>query len=665
MKIGLFTDTFPPQINGVANSTQILFEELKKNHQEAYVITTYKGIGEHKWNDDHTVLRLAGMELKFLYGYVMTSPIHLLALDEIKKLELDVIHAQTEFGVGIFARICAKRFGIPLISTYHTTYEDYTHYFNFFHMKSVDNISKKGIAALSRIYGDSSQEVIAPSRKTKELLERYNVRRRINVIPTGLQLEKFSPSRYKPERTAEIRREAGFRAEDVMIIYVGRLAKEKALDVVIDGFEAAARKGIDVKLMIVGGGPDLEPLRELVKKKGLENMICLTGPRPSAEVPDYYRAADAFISASLSETQGMTFIEAMASGIPLFARRDEVLEDLIDEEKTGWFFQDGSDLSDKLDAFVRLSKEKKRKISEACLLKAAPCSSAVFGNKVLEVYERAVEDYESRFTVISSQITEKGALVKLEGPDKKTSEIIVSMEDYYDFGIKAGKKLSHRETDVLIGREEGRTAYDKCLHKLSYKDRTEKEMTDFLSENTDCSEEQIRSVIDKLKKNGFIDDDRYCRETIARMHAGLKGRKRILSALVMKGIPETTAEKILDEEITDERDNAVRYAEKLMHSQREDSLRKRKSRIYARLIQHGYSGETASEALAYLDFSDAEKAEEEHLRKCVMKAEKKYRGKYRGSELSRHIYQYCIGQGFHGSDIQRVMEEVNNDEENQ
>ena len=284
------------------------------------------------------------MELKFLYGYVMTSPIHLLALDEIGKLNLDVIHAQTEFGVGIFARICARKFDIPLVSTYHTTYEDYTHYGNFTHLKAVDNLSKKGVASLSRMYGDSSEEVIAPSHKTKEMLEHYNVHRQINVIPTGLQLEKFSPVLKDEKKRSEIRREAGFGDQDIMIIYVGRLAKEKSMDVVVDGFEKASALGINVKLMIVGGGPDLEPLKTMVKKKNLGDMIVLTGPKPSSEVPDYYRSADAFISASLSETQGMTFIEAMAAGIPLFARRDEVLEDLIDEGKTGWFFRDSDDL---------------------------------------------------------------------------------------------------------------------------------------------------------------------------------------------------------------------------------------------------------------------------------------------------------------------------------
>ena len=163
MRIALFTDTYPPQINGVAASTSILRNELEKHGHDVVVVTTYKGSGKHKWDDDHKVLRLAGVQLKFLYGYVMTSPFHVSALEEIRKLNLDVIHAQTEFGVGLFARICAKQLQIPLVSTYHTTYEDYTHYVNFINSRKVDEIAKVGVAKLSRLYGDSSIEVIAPS----------------------------------------------------------------------------------------------------------------------------------------------------------------------------------------------------------------------------------------------------------------------------------------------------------------------------------------------------------------------------------------------------------------------------------------------------------------------------------------------------------------------
>ena len=114
MRIGLFSDTFPPDLNGVANSTYILFRELKKHGHDVYVVATRPGTGWAKWNDEHDVLRLAGVTVKRLYGYAVTTPFHINALNEIRALDLDVIHVQTEFGVGIFGRIVGEILNVPV-----------------------------------------------------------------------------------------------------------------------------------------------------------------------------------------------------------------------------------------------------------------------------------------------------------------------------------------------------------------------------------------------------------------------------------------------------------------------------------------------------------------------------------------------------------------------
>ena len=144
----------------------------------------------------------------------MTSPFHFKALQEIKDLNLDVIHAQTEFGVGIFAHICASQLDIPLVSTYHTTYEDYTHYVNLINSKTVDEYAKKLIGRLSKLYGNSSVRVISPSEKTKSMLESYHIRRNIDVISTGLMLDDFSPAKKDVEKTHAIRKNCGFGDDD-------------------------------------------------------------------------------------------------------------------------------------------------------------------------------------------------------------------------------------------------------------------------------------------------------------------------------------------------------------------------------------------------------------------------------------------------------------------
>jgi 1,2-diacylglycerol 3-alpha-glucosyltransferase len=392
MRIGLFTDTFPPEINGVANSTAILRNVLEEHGHTVFVVCTGLNRG-NVWEENGRVLRISGVELPFLYGYVMASPFHRKLIQTIAGLKLDIIHVQTEFGVGMFAHACAKKLGIPMVNTYHTTWEDYTHYFNPMHLRTVEKTGRRGIAYFSKKITDAVQEIITPSSKTKSLLESYGIRKPINIIPTGLDLKKFSADLRTPEARLAKRRELGYEEKDRILIYVGRLAEEKGLDMVIRGVEKAVSDGVDIKLLIVGGGPDLERLQELVKKDRLEHFVHLTGPMPSDTVPAVYACADAFISASLSETQGMTFIEALASGIPLFARHDDVLDDLLEVNVTGWFFESEDELKELLAAFVRKPAEELEAMRSDCLEKVKPYTNEVFYERMISVYERVVKGY--------------------------------------------------------------------------------------------------------------------------------------------------------------------------------------------------------------------------------------------------------------------------------
>ena len=171
-----------------------------------------------------------------------------------------------------------------------------------------------------------------------------------------------------------------------------RLAEEKDLDMVISGVRMAVEGGADLKLLIVGGGPDLERLQNLVQQNGLTSYIQLTGPKPIDEVPAIYACADAFVSASLSETQGMTFIEALASGLPLFARPDDVLDDLLIPEKTGWFFDSAADLKEKLTRFSEMTKEQLDGMKDDCLARVRPYSNEVFYERMIAVYQRVCEN---------------------------------------------------------------------------------------------------------------------------------------------------------------------------------------------------------------------------------------------------------------------------------
>lgn len=658
MRIGLFTDTYPPYINGVANSTYILRNELIARGHEVFVVTTYHGHGTHKWNEDHTVLQLAGPELKFLYGYVATSPFHMMAIEEVRKMKLDIIHAQTEFGVGIFARICAKTMKIPLVSTYHTTYEDYTHYVNFINSRTVDTIAKKAVAKLSRLYGDSSMAVIAPSQKTKDMLIGYHVRREITVIPTGLRLDQFSPEHLNADFRRQLREQYHVKDDEKLIIYVGRLAEEKALDLVIRGFDKAIKENAKVKLLIVGGGPDFDSLTELTDSLGLAESVFLCGPQPSESVPNYYRSADAFISASLSETQGMTFIEALAAGLPLFARKDEVLEKLLLEDKTGWYFRDEDDLADTLKRFGEMGQEELDAMKDDCLSVVVPYRSSVFGEKVEKVYEKTIEEYHHQFRIDSIKIKDMLVQLYLISNQNEELRLSVSMDDFYEMGMQRDGYLTSSQIEELEIREEAALAYQKCIRRLAVKDRTCKEIYDWLTKETGCEINVINGIVEKLEEQGLLNDERLCIHQIEVMKASGYGHDKIVRNLKKRGIPYEMIEENMESRMDDEEERASKLARKLQFTHHGDSMRKTKEYIKNRLIQQGFSSSLSKDVVEELDFSGNMLLEDDNLRKYALKAYHRYEKKYHGTELRNRVYRACINQGYGYELVTAVLDEM-------
>lgn len=659
MKIGLFTDTYRPDINGVANSTAILFDELKKHGHEVYVIAPRKGV-VNEWNEDHDILRLGGIELKQLYGYILTSPVHLTALNEIRKLDLDIIHAQTEFGVGIFARICASTLGIPLVSTYHTTYEDYTHYVNIIHSNLVDTYAKKAVAHLSKLYGDSSLRVISPSYKTKVLLEKYNLNSGIRVIPTGLPLDKFSLEHEDLSKSKHIRNEYHISDDELMICYVGRIAKEKALDLVIEGFSLLPASSKS-KLVIIGKGPDEKHLADLIEKYSARNRIVLAGPKPSDEVPDYYRAADAFISASLSETQGMTFIEALASGLPLFAREDDVLKDILVPEETGWFFKDQKDLVNKILHFESLSKEERQSMEQYCLKYVQKYSSEAFYESVLQVYQESIDEYNNQYTVEDVKVVKDYVQLILKN-HLGEKRLIISMDDYYNQGIRKGEKLSTAQVETIQKNEERVRAYQGCLRRIASKDRTVKEMRDWLTSKTTCDEETVEEILQSLKDKSLLNDDKYCENYISSMRVSLFGKNRIHNGLKKKGISEEMIQAHLDKQ-PDDLEQVRTYAMKIHHTLGDESVRMTKRKIKTKLLQRGYSLEDVDTVINELDYKKDELNERNNLVRCALKARKRYEKKYTGTQLRNAIYRYCASQGYNSEEIYVILDEMEWDDD--
>ena len=660
MRIGLFADTYTPEINGVVSSIVTLQEGLEAAGHEVFIITTHVSILNLSY--ENRVLRLPGIQLKQMYGYVLTSPLHIRAYQIVKGMDLDILHAHTEFGIGIFARIVARLMHKPLVVTYHTTYEDYTHYVNVFKSKAVEKIAKKTVSQLSKLYIETSDGAISPSLKTKEMLKGYGIKREINVIPTGLNLDRFKAENVDQKAIQSFKDE--YRLHDKLIIlYVGRIAEEKSIDLVLEGFAKINQAEIPSRLIIIGAGPQEDELKHLAKKLNAAESIIFAGKRPSHTIPIYYHAVDCFVSASLTETQGMTFIEALASGKIVFAREDKVLSDLIEPNRNGYFFEDASDFAHKIEIYAKLEDEVKRRMRDNALASVQVYDREVFVQNVLGVYAQAIR--VSKEAMVLTEVSHKHAVVECLFENKYRSlSVLVSMEMFVGMGLRKGNELEKDVIETLLENEQFVKAYQACIQKISVKDRSRQEMYDFLIGKTTLDIGQINQLIDYLEQKKYINDEQYARSMVQSLQALLQGKQKIIRGLRNKGIAQELIDKVIQEDSQEaEVANALALAEKVKPSIRDRSLRSLKQKLTQRLMSQGFEFNVIEVVMRSLNFQEEEKGELDNLRKTAFKAKRRLSSKHEGTQLRNALFSYLDHQGFNLDDIYIILNEMEwNDE---
>ena len=389
MNIALFTDTYPPFINGVSTSTFNLANALKAKGHEVLVIAPRPTDGKMEQIGD--VLYIPGIDLKKLYGFRVTNIFANKPISIIKRFKPDVIHNQTDFTIGVLARRCSKRLKVPIVYTYHTAYEDYTYYVAR-GVGIMDRFAKRVVRNYSRDLAGRMTEFITPSEKTKEYMRQVGSDIYINVIPTGIDFSIFKSDKIDQRKMAEFKKEHNIKPNTKVFLLLGRIAKEKSMDVSLRGFAAYHKKHpeVDAKVIVVGGGPFKEELELIAEELGISPYVDFIGEVSALEVPFYYNLADIYTSASITETQGLTFMEAMAAGRIVLARFDSNLTGTIVNGKTGFFFTDDSSFVSQVEKIFALTKEQKEAIIQEAYRHADIYSLDKFYENVMRVYKRAI-----------------------------------------------------------------------------------------------------------------------------------------------------------------------------------------------------------------------------------------------------------------------------------
>ena len=373
MKILITTDWYAPIINGVVTSVLLLQREMERQGHEVRVVTLSNTMHSYK---DGSVYYMGSVSANKIYPGARLRVNRTRSLfRELVSWGPDVIHSQCEFSSFRVAYGLAHRLGTPIVHTYHTVYEDYTHYFS----PSV-RVGKAVVSVFSRWICSRTACVVAPSRKVERLLRDYGVACRIEVIPTGVDLS-FYRRESQPEQLEALRRQWGIPEDKTVLLYLGRMAKEKNLAQLMDQIHAARRQ--DAVLLLVGDGPDRETALDHARELGLE--VIYTGMVPHSDVLDYYRLGDLFVTASTSETQGLTYFEALAAGIPVLCRRDECVDGVVEDGVNGWQYASAGDFSRCLSAFCD-DPDLRRRMAQNAWESAERFSAGAFGRSVEALY---------------------------------------------------------------------------------------------------------------------------------------------------------------------------------------------------------------------------------------------------------------------------------------
>lgn len=388
MKIGIFTDAYEPHISGVTTSIKMLKTALEKMHHEVFIVTANLDNNKFIYDDKNRIIYLPGIKTG-IYETKLTGIYSKKAMKIIKNWHLDVIHSQTEFGIGYFSRIVAKKLNLPIVHTYHTLYEDYVHYVTHGHF---NNLAKKLAIKITKYYCEKKcDELIVPTDKIKDLfINKYNISQPINVIPTGIDIDKFKLTQNIKKEIESIKKKYKIKDTDFIIGSVGRIAPEKSFDKLLYNIKEMIKVNTNIKVMLVGGGPDLDNLKELTKKLHLEDYVIFTDKVNYDLVPAYFNTFNVIVSFSKTETQGLTIIEGLAASKPNICIEDDSFKAMIEPNYNGYLFKNDNEFKDYI---FKLMNDKKlyKDMSTNARNSTYKYSKEVFASEVLKVYHKAIE----------------------------------------------------------------------------------------------------------------------------------------------------------------------------------------------------------------------------------------------------------------------------------
>ncbi len=392
MRIAIFTEAYLPRINGVVTHIKLLKEGLEARGHDVLIVTADGDAKEHYL--ENGVLHCPGIKLtKKLSGFETSVPVSRKRLNFVRDFKPDIIHVETEFGMGLCGVPIAKMLKVPLVYTMHTMYDEYIYYIAPRPLvKTVKKLSHKYM----RVFANRANAITGPSEKCSEYLSSAGVKLPVNVIPNPVELDDFSPEHFDPEQKRAIREKFGIPQDAFVVVFVGRLGREKSIDLLIDYWNQSVKADENMYLFIIGGGPEEQVLRDQIAALGCGDRVIMSGRVEHPELPPYLLASDIYVTASLSDTNSISMLEGMAAGLPVLQRRDPINADQIKDGENGWSFDSPEEMAELLRKFRDMPEAEKQQLKESTRQSIMDAGCTALADRTLHIYDLATGRHASK-----------------------------------------------------------------------------------------------------------------------------------------------------------------------------------------------------------------------------------------------------------------------------
>lgn len=386
MRVALFTETYLPHINGVVTHVKILKEGLEQLGHQVLVVTADANAQRHFVADG--ILHCPAHTSRKFYNYSLSLPVSRTRLKFVRDFAPDIIHIHNEFGIGMSGLLCAKILRVPLVYTLHTMYDDYIYYVA---PKPLVKAATDFSHHYFKFIAKHSNALTGPSRKCQEYFRLTGLQKDVSVIPNAVEVDQFSPHLVDDSVKTGLRRKYGI-ADDVMIAcFVGRLGREKSVDVLLDYWKAAITPDDHIHLMVIGDGPVRPELEEQARTLGISDMVTFTGRVEHEDLPPYYALCDVYITASLSDTNSISMLEGMCSGLPVLQRTDPLNADQVRDGKNGFNFNNPQEMADKLRRIQTMDPDTLAQFKDSVIDSIRNSGARDLAAHTLAVYQRVLK----------------------------------------------------------------------------------------------------------------------------------------------------------------------------------------------------------------------------------------------------------------------------------